>query len=221
VRDRSLVRPHVLAEGDPGDHLALVDGEMGVHLRPGRVACNVDAVGNPQLVVRLEPTLAESSADRFKAQSLERRRAADRKQDLVTLEARRVGQLDDVGSVAPGPWPNADGPYAGPDVNAVPAEGRVEGRRAAGMVLGVDPLVRRDEDGRHAIAGIDLRHLDAGRACTQYDETLRQLASGRRLPVCPVLDLVEAIDVVGDRRVRADRDEDRPGAQENAVCSSN
>src|SRR5437667_12714412 len=111
-------------------------------------------------------------------------------------------------TVAPRSRPDTGGADAGPDVDAVTAEGGVEGRRAAGMVVGVDPLVRRHEDGRHAVAGIDLGHLDAGRTSPQDDEAPRQLTGGGRLAVRPGPDLVEALDVVGDRRVRADRDDD-------------
>ena len=41
-RNRPMVGPNVVAEGDPDRHLALIDGEVGVHLGAGWIARSVD-----------------------------------------------------------------------------------------------------------------------------------------------------------------------------------
>src|SRR5207253_2573271 len=76
-----------------------------------------------------------------------------------------------------------------------------------------DPIVGRDEYRRHAVAGVDLRQLDAGRTGAQDNEALGQLPRRCRLAIRPRADPIEPLDVVGDRGVRADRDEDRPGLE--------
>ncbi len=115
---------------------------MGVHLRAGWVARDIDVVGDPESIVGMQLAVLELYADGLQAKAVERCRSADRKQELVALDIRRVGQLDDVSAVAPGPCPNMNRANPSPDVDAIAAKGRVEGGRAARMVLGVDPLVR-------------------------------------------------------------------------------
>jgi len=91
MRDGLMVGPDVLAERDPGDHLALVDREMGMHLGAGWVARDVDVVGDPEPIVGLEFAVREVDTDGFEPESRERRRPADRKEELVALDIRRVG----------------------------------------------------------------------------------------------------------------------------------
>jgi hypothetical protein len=86
------------------------------------------------------------------------------------------------------------------------------------MILGVDPLMGRDEHDWDAVAGEDLRHLDPGRPGTEHNQAPGQLAGGRRFAVRPRPDLIETLDVLGDRRIRADRDEDR-GRPEMALVT--
>ena len=101
VRNGSVVGFDVFAKCDAGHHLALVDGEVGVHLGSSRVARDENAVGNPQAVVRMELAVVESDTDRFEAKSIEWRRPSDREQDLVPLEGHPVAELDRVRAGVP------------------------------------------------------------------------------------------------------------------------
>src|SRR2546426_7943594 len=115
-----------------------------------------------------------------------------------------------MGALLPAVRQHPDWSNAGPNVDTVAPKGDGECLRTAGMVVWVDALVWRDQDRWHAVAGIHLGHLHAGWTGTQHDEALRQLAGRCRLSVRPWPDLVEARDVVGDRRARAYGDDGRP-----------
>ncbi len=78
----------------------------------------------------------------------------------------------------------------------------LENGGVARMVAGQDAGVGLDDRDRHAVAGVHLGQLDAGRAATEDEEALRQLAGRRALSVRPVRDLVQS-GQVGDARLRA------------------
>ena len=120
----------------------------------------------------MEPIVVEPDAYRFQAEAVERCRPADRDEDLVAVDCRAIRELDGVGAGRGRFWSDPDRPDACPDVDAVTPQGGVERGRAARMVIGVDPVVRRYEHGWHAVAGEDLRHLDAGRPRAEHDEAL-------------------------------------------------
>jgi hypothetical protein len=63
-----------------------------MHLWSGRVAGDKDAVGNSQLVVWPELSVLEADADHLEPKLRERWRAADREQDLVTLDTFAVSR---------------------------------------------------------------------------------------------------------------------------------
>ena len=96
-----MIGPRILAERDPGGHLALIDREVGVHLRAGRVADHKDAVHDPEPIVGLEDAAVQPDADGLQAEPGERVRAPDGQEDLVARDRRAVGQLEEVGTVAP------------------------------------------------------------------------------------------------------------------------
>ena len=168
--DRRVVWPHVLAERDPGGHLALVHGEVRVHLRTRRVASDVDAIRDTEPLVRPKPAVLEADSNGVEAEVFQRRRTTDGQEDLVALNGRAIGQIDGVSIVGAGPGPDARGVKPCTDVDAVMPKGRVERRRASRMVIGIDPIVRRDEHCRDTIASEDLRHLDSGRSGADDDQ---------------------------------------------------
>jgi hypothetical protein len=67
---------------------------MGVHLGSGRVARDVDAVRDAEAVVRVKHAVVGADADRLEPKAGERIGAADREQDLMTIDGRAVRQLD-------------------------------------------------------------------------------------------------------------------------------
>ena len=72
------------------------------------------------------PNRGRERMDRI-GEDVERRSRLDREEDLVALDARRVGELDDVSTIAPGHRTDMGRANACPDVDALPAEGGVEG----------------------------------------------------------------------------------------------
>ncbi|MEO6350605.1 MAG: hypothetical protein ABIP53_08135 [Candidatus Limnocylindrales bacterium] len=204
----AVVGHHVLAERDPSRHLALVDREVGVHLWPSWVTRDVHPVGDAEASVRAELPVLDLDSNRLEAEAGERVGPPHREQDLVALGRRSIGELDDVGAVSASPGLDAGRTHVGPDIDAVPSECGLECVRAARMIPGVDPIVRRHEDRRHAIAGVDLGQLDPGRPGAEDDKAARQLTGRRRFAVRPRRDAIEPRDVVRDRRVAPDRDQD-------------
>ena len=121
----------------------------------------------------MESITVEADPDSLETEMRQRRRPADRDEDLMAVDCRAVREVDGVGARGARFWSDPDRSDAGPDVDAVAPQGSVEGRRVARMILRVDAIVRRDEDRRHAVAGEHLRHLDAGRTGAEHDQALR------------------------------------------------
>ena len=143
-------------------------------------------------------------ADRFR--SAQRHLAADGQHHRLALDARAVGEVHDVAATGAG---SARTPTARtPSRSVTPSRSRPAARYAElrGMLPVVDPVARVHDGHLHAVAGVDLRKLDAGRAATQDHETIGQLPRPGSLLVGPVLDLVEPGER-RDLRVRADRDD--------------
>ena len=91
--------------------------------------------------------------------------------------------------------------------------------RRARMVLVVHPVPRVDQGDRHAIAGVDLRQLHAGRARAEDRQRPGQLASRGALDVRPRVRLGEAGQVARHATDRSDRQDHRSGL-EDAVADA-
>jgi hypothetical protein len=113
-----------------------------MHLGTGRVTSDVNAICDPQLLIRPKLAIVEEDADRVEAEVSQGRRATDGEEDLVTFNGRAVRHIDGVSTAGAGASPDTRGMDTGPDVDAVMPQGGVERCRAARMVTGVDPIVR-------------------------------------------------------------------------------
>ena len=161
-------------------------GLVGVELRAGRVADDLQPIGDPQPpVARIRRPAADVEAVVLQAQVVERELAADREQDRVTLRRRAIVEVDDVGAVRPTPARAATARTPVLTVDPVVA-------RAPPDHLGVARVIGRgearpglDDDVGHAEPGVDLGELAAGRTATEDDQAARQLAGQRRLLVGP------------------------------------
>ena len=127
----------------------------------------------------------------------------------MTLDDRAVRQMDDMRPGRCGPGLDAGRPHPRSDVDTIPPEAGVDGRRVPRVILRIDGRLWRDQDRRDAIPGIDLGHLHAGGSGPEDDQALRQRSRGRGLAVRPRGDRLQPVDG-RDRRVRADRDDDVP-----------
>src|SRR5215207_9171988 len=77
ARDCREVGLHLLAERDVDHDLALVVGEMGVHLGAGRVADDERVLGYAKVIIWPEsPLIVQRDADVFQPQTLEVGRTA-------------------------------------------------------------------------------------------------------------------------------------------------
>lgn len=140
-----MVGTNVLAEGDSDDDLALVVGEVGVHLGSGRIAGHVDADRDPEPVVGADAAVDELDPDGLEAEPGEGCGPADGDEELVTLGDRAVGEDETMGPVRTRGGLDPNGPGPEPEVDPVGGKGSSEGGRVVRMIAVVQPFVRVDE----------------------------------------------------------------------------
>ena len=179
-----------------------------VELRPGGVADDPQPVGDSQAAVARERrATARVDAVRLEPELVEREVAPDGEQDRVALDARAVGQLDDVRAVRPGTRVRSHRTAAEPDRDPILTEHLGDHGGVSRVVRGRQPIARLHDRHRHAEPGKALGELAAGGAAAEHEEALRQLACERRLAVRPERHGVEARDG-RDARHRAHGDHD-------------
>ena len=158
----------VVAERDAHGHLAAGSGRGGCAAPgPPTSPTDEDVRRDAQPVVGLEAPVLRVDPDRLQAEAVEGHVAPDRTAGPRGPRPRRaVSSSTDVAPSArrrPARTRVARAPSRSVDAVALAARRRAS-CRAARVVLVVDPVSRMDEGDRHAVAGVDLRQLDAGRA---------------------------------------------------------
>ena len=114
---------------------------MRVHLRAGHVAGDVDAIGHPKAVVRLQPAVLRGDPDRLQPEAIEREVAADREQDLVALDrVRAVVELDHVRAAVPFAGAHPGRPQPELQRHAIRGQRFAEQLRRASVLLVVHPV---------------------------------------------------------------------------------
>src|SRR6185436_20090240 len=108
---------------------------------------------------------------------------------------------------------HAGGAAAEPQVHALALERPAEQPRRERVLLVMDPISRVDEGDRDAVAGVDLRQLDAGRPRAEDGERARQGPRRGSLDVRPRVRLSQAREV-GHTAVGADGEDDGAGLQD-------
>jgi hypothetical protein len=88
MRQRTVIRAHVVTERDAGRHLALVVGLVGGHFAPGHVAGDIHIRRDPQPIVDARTAALDHRPDRLEAQALERHRAPDLQQHFMPVDGR-------------------------------------------------------------------------------------------------------------------------------------
>ena len=111
--ERPIVGLDPLATSHSDGELTLVVGLMGVELGTGRVAGDPEAVGHAQSPIADQ--VGRCEPDALEADVVEREGPSDGQQRLVTLGARPVIEVDNVGAVAAGAVPCSLRPDAEPD----------------------------------------------------------------------------------------------------------
>ena len=125
-RQRAVVGLDVLAEGHPDRQLALVVRLVGVQLRPGRVADDPEAVGDPQAAVaRVGRPPGRVDAVVLETEIVDRERAPHGQQHRMAGRRGPVVELDDVRPARRGRRraPAAPGRRAGPSRRPARAPG--------------------------------------------------------------------------------------------------
>ena len=195
ARHSAVIRARVLTAQSPCDHLAVVVREMREPAEPGDVAGAVNAVVRLERQgIHLQPSALGLREARL-APGLEVRAPAGGYQQPVSLEDRsrlEAHHHSHAVRLHRHAW------IADEKLDAVLLQMRPQRGARLGLFEAEKARSCLDHRDLRSQACVCLRQLDAHRTASQHDERAGQLVRDSRLPVRPVLHLVQAGDLRDD-----------------------